>query len=167
MSKIPVDFHTTTLAPSLLAGQYVVTSFNTYTPWVLWKQFRPLVPAIPHRVDDSLVALHRYPEGLDLTQVGADEHFEQWALVEVTQAEGLPEMVKPLHLEGGDYAVFEHSGTMEDFQAAMQWLITHGLPRQQLALDARPYFEVMDHRYKGPADPSSVETVYVPVKAMI
>lgn len=149
----------------LLAGQFTTTTFQTYTPWKLWQQFRPLVKDIPGRLDETLMAMHRYPQGLDMTQVAADQPFEQWALVQIQQEDKMPDGIHTWWMEGGDYAVFEQSGTVENFRASMHWLIAEGLPPQQLALDARPYFEIMDHRYKGPADPDSLETVYVPVKS--
>jgi len=89
--------------------------------------------------------------------------FEKCAAIEVDsdRFDGF----EKIGLEGGKYAVFEHSGSVSNFPQTMQKFYQEWLPKSGYELDNRAHFETFDEHY-DPFSESSVELIWIPIKAL-
>lgn len=147
-----------------LAGISIETSIMEKRTRDIWKQFRTLQKDIPNQITDKSYSVEVYPAGVDMKFLNEKTRFEKWAAVAVSSTEDLPDGVKSLTINESLYANFLHRGTLDTFPETMHEFYSIWLPESEYEIDDRPHFEVMDERYKGPADPSSIEEIYVPVK---
>ena len=117
---------------------------------------------IPNTVGSNLYSVQVYPTDYFIKFAPAKE-FEQWAAIEVSSFNGLPDDYARMTLPGGLYAVFTHKGPASTGTQTLAYIFNEWLPASDHVLDDRPHFELMDHRYKNES-PDSEEEIWVPVQ---
>ncbi len=151
-----------TLAPKLLAGRSVSMCLANNQIPALWQSFMPLRRHINHAVGTDLYSLQVYNGQYSLATFTPNVMYTQWAAIEISQAQNLPEGIGTFELPGGLYAVFIHRGTPAAFPQTLQAIHNQWLPTSGFAIDNRPHFELLGAKYKN-NHPDSEEEVWVPI----
>ena len=125
----------------------------------LWQSFMPQKKNIAGA--GNLISMHRYGPGY-FTHFNPNALFEKWAAAEAEHSVAPPPGLETFLIPGGLYAGFLYRGLPQDFFATGQYIYTAWLPGSGYALDDRPHFFVMDHRYRH-NDPTSEEEFWIPV----
>jgi AraC family transcriptional regulator len=148
-----------------IVGMSIITSLAINKTVELWKKFMPRRNEIRNVQNDyNLYDMQVYEAGLDLTSFTPDTQFEQWAGVEVSGFENIPEGMESRTIKGGEYAVFIHKGAASEFHETSNYIFRQWLPSSKYNLDDRDHFQIMGKKYLGPANPNSEEEVWVPIK---
>ncbi|WP_229593259.1 GyrI-like domain-containing protein [Rossellomorea vietnamensis] len=146
-----------------LIGKFKVMSLSEDSTKALWQSFMPHRKAISHRVDEKLYNMKVFDSGLDVKQLTPATPFVKWAAVEVEAFENTPEVMDTYTMKGGLYAMFLHQGPASTFHETLKYIHTVWMPSSEYQLDDREHFERFDEHY-NPADPSSVEEVWIPIR---
>ena len=127
----------------------------------LWRSFMPRRKAISNRTSQEYMSMQIYPHGP--TQIAdPSAMFTKWAVVQVENFDAVPEGMKTYTLNGGLYAVFQHTGPATDLSTVM-YIFQEWLPRSDYALDDREHFEVLPSNYNA-LDPNAHEEFWIPVR---
>ena len=151
-----------TLTPKHLAGRCAIMSLQNFRNYELWRYFMNTKRGIPNTVGSNLYSVQVYPTDYFIKFAPAKE-FEQWAAIEVSSFNGLPDDYARMTLPGGLYAVFTHKGPASTGTQTLAYIFNEWLPASDHVLDDRPHFELMDHRYKNES-PDSEDEIWVPVQ---
>ena len=89
--------------------------------------------------------------------------FDEWAVVEVSGIEDLPDGMDSHVLPGGAYAVFVHRGPAATFPETARHIYGTWLPNSAYELDNRPHFAVMPADYR-PDDMEAEEEFWIPIR---
>lgn len=144
-----------------LMGKKIITSISKGETSKLWRPFRQLIREQTGPNPSQFFSIHRYGKEMKEGGFTIDTLFEKCAAIE--QSSNRPDGLENIQLEGGVYAVFEHSGSVSKFQNRMQVFYTEWLPISGYCLDDRAHFETFDETY-DPFSESSVELIWIPVK---
>ena len=137
-------------------------SFSNNQTHELWKSFMPSRREIKNNIGSDLYSVEVY-EPLYFKNFNPEKEFDEWAVVEVTDFETVPEDMETLISPRGLYAVFLHKGAASKGPETYQYIFGTWLPASDFLLDNRPHFAVMGEKYKND-DPDSEEEVWIPVK---
>lgn len=154
-----------TLTPTLLMGHCLPMTLAQNRTAELWSGFMPQRHTIAPTLGPELYSVQVYDT---LPQPGPGmltQPFVKWATLAVPAEAPLPEGMQQLQLPGGLYAVFQYRGLPSQAGPFFQAIFTQWLPASGYALDHRPHFERLDHRYSN-NDPASEEEVWIPIKAV-
>ncbi|MBN3519848.1 GyrI-like domain-containing protein [Algoriphagus lutimaris] len=145
-----------------LMGQKILTSISKKETSKLWKPFRQTLKE-KDLFPKLFYSIHRYGKAVQEGSFSLDTQFEKCAAIELDfdRIDGF----EKISLEGGKYAVFEHSGSVSKFQQAMQKFYQEWLPSSGYGLDNRAHFETFDESY-DPFSESSVELIWTPIKVL-
>ncbi|MBX7240794.1 MAG: GyrI-like domain-containing protein [Bacteroidia bacterium] len=147
------------LTEKKLVGKCMIMSLKEYKIAELWRSFMPERNKIPRKLSNvELVSLKNYE---DILTGNPEQKFEQWALTEVTDFEGIPDGMSPFVLKGGLYARFDYKGL--NTPDIFIYIYGTWLPSSGYLLDNRPHFEVLGEKYKN-GDPDSEEEIWIPLK---
>lgn len=150
-----------TLSVKTLIGKRITMSLTNNKTGELWKAFMPSRHEIKNVIGTDLFSLQTY--GSDYFKAfNPTAEFEKWALVEVSDANDIPNEMEVFNLPGGMYAVFFYKGLNTD-PSIFQYIFSEWLPKSEYNLDNRPHFEILGTKYKN-NDPNSEEEIYIPVK---
>lgn len=152
-----------TIDPIQLVGMSIEMSISNNNTGELWQRFMPRRMEIQHLVKEEFYSLQRYEGGLDVENFDNEVVFEQWAAMQVSTLEALPEGMESMQIEGGQYAVFVHKGLAGTFGKTSGYIFGEWLPNSGYALDERAHFQLMGEKYYGPNDPDSEEEVWIPI----
>ncbi|WP_227009012.1 GyrI-like domain-containing protein [Christiangramia fulva] len=147
-----------------LVGIKIATSLADDKTSLLWKRFMNLKDAIQNEVNTDLFSVQVYGENFISGDFDTNSVFEKWAAIEVNNFDFIPKGLQKLIIPEGDYAVFTHKGTAQQFAETSKFIFEDWLPNSDYQLEARPHFEVLGKDYKGPEDPKSEEKIWIPVK---
>ena len=75
----------------------------------------------------------------------------------------VPDQFITFEIPKGQYAVFLHRGTSDDFYKTSQFIFGEWLPNSQYQLDDRPHFAVMGGNYYDHENPKSIEEIWIPI----
>jgi AraC family transcriptional regulator len=117
---------------------------------------------IENRIGTNLYSLQIYNEDY-FEKFNPSAIFEKWALAEVSDFEYLPEGLKSFELHGGEYAVFNYTGSAENAPQIFGYIFGTWLPSSGYMLGNRPHFEVLGPKYKQNSSDSE-EEIWIPVK---
>jgi AraC family transcriptional regulator len=130
----------------------------------LWSLFMPRMQEINNKKDDHFIAVYLYPEAMGMNDFTLQTIYKTPAAVPVTNfPEILPQHMEAFIIPEGLYAVFEHKGTVSDFNKTTDYVYNKWLPESNYSLCKRPHFEILGNRYLGPNNPGSIEDVYIPI----
>lgn len=149
------------LGEKKLVGKRLLMSLSDNKTQKLWESFMPLRKEIKNTVDSTLISLQNY-HPIHFISFDAARVFEKWAAVEVNDFAHIPDHLEKFTVPAGLYAVFLYKGLSGD-GAIFRYIFSEWLPSSAYALDGRPHFEVLDHKYKN-NDPNSEEEIWIPVK---
>ena len=150
-----------TISEKKLVGLRLTMSFANYRTGELWKSFMPRRKEIAHNLTGDLISMALY-KSAHFAEFNAENEFERWATVEVSDFDNVPPEMETFVLPGGLYAVFDYKGLNTD-SSIFRYMLGTWLPDSGYVLDDRPHFEVLGKRYKN-NDPASEEEVWIPVK---
>ncbi|MEM9686369.1 MAG: GyrI-like domain-containing protein [Bacteroidota bacterium] len=153
-----------TIKARKLIGMRIRTSASENNTRYLWQQFKPRVKEIKNTVNANFYAVEVYDKAINLSDFNLDITFEQWAAIEVTDFNKIPEGMEPHTLSGGMYAVFIHKGPAHTFYNTLQYIYGIWLPYSEFESDNREHFEIMGKDYTNPNDPNAEEEVWIPIK---
>jgi AraC family transcriptional regulator len=128
----------------------------------LWRSFMPVRSTVLNRIGSHFFSMQVYPES-ETGQLSPDTRFTKWAVVEVSDADHIPDGMESYSIEGGKYAVFVHSGPASAFPKTMGFIFQNWLPNSEFELDSREHFEVLEEGY-SPIDPNATEEIWIPIK---
>lgn len=150
------------IQPKELVGQKIVTSISKKETSKLWRPFRRTLKE-KDLFPNLFYSINRYGKVMQEGNFSMATLFEKCAAIEVDsdRFDGF----EKIGLEGGKYAVFEHSGSVSNFQHTMQKFYQEWLPKSGYELDNRAHFETFDEHY-DPFSESSVELIWIPIKAL-
>ena len=151
-----------TLTPKHLAGRCAIMSLQNFRNYELWRYFMSTKRGIPNTVGSNLYSVQVYPTDYFI-KFAPEKEFEQWAAIEVSNFDGLPDEYARMTLPGGLYAVFTHKGPASTGTQTLAYIFNEWLPASDYMVDDRPHFELMDDRYKNES-PDSEEEMWVPVQ---
>ena len=97
------------------------------------------------------------------TKVTPATEFDQWAAVEVSAYDEIPEGMQSYDITGGLYATFIHKGKASGFPKTMHYIHNVWLPGSGYDIDSREHFELLGEKYKNDSEESE-EEVWVPIK---
>ena len=146
-----------------LIGLSLQTFLAENKTFELWRTFKPRVKEINNRVHTGYYSIQVYNDDFDIRQFTPNIIFEKWAATEVSDFDDTPEGLKDFTLPGGDYAVFIHKGTSQEFPKTAGYIYGEWLPKSKYTLDNRPHFEYIPENNK-PNDPNAEEEVWIPIK---
>lgn len=129
----------------------------------LWQRFMPHKKNIPGA--GNLISTNLYPAGY-FNRFDPAARFEKWAATEVAGPAEPPDGLESFIIPAGLYAGILYRGLPQDFFATGRYVYSEWLPQSGYAMDQRPHFFVMGHRYKH-NDPSSEEEFWIPVKKLV
>lgn len=150
-----------TLAEKKLVGKRLLMSLSDNKTQKLWESFMPFRKDIKNTVDTTLISLQNY-HPLYFISFDVNRVFEKWATVEVADFTDIHGDLEKFTVPAGLYAVFFYKGLSGD-GAIFRYIFSEWLPNSDYALDQRPHFEVLDHKYKN-NDPDSEEEIWIPIK---
>jgi AraC family transcriptional regulator len=151
-----IQFH-----PSIsLIGNSQEMTFSNDLSVSMWQAFMPRRHEIKDRLGEDLYSVQVYPEAFDF---GMNTTFTKWAAAAVDASTIVPEGMEIVVIPEGVYAVFVYKGIPADAEPFFRYIFTEWLPASDYDLDNRPHFELLSSLYKH-NDPSSEETVWIPVK---
>lgn len=159
--KSPEIFH---IKGKKLVGIKVTTSLADDKTSLLWKRFMSSRKAIQNEKSQDLFSVQVYGENFIKGEFDTNSVFEKWAAMEVINFDSIPKGLQQLEIPEGDYAVFNHKGTAQQFAETSQFIFEKWLPNSEYSLEARPHFEVLGKEYKGPENPESEEKIWIPIK---
>lgn len=118
----------------LVAGfsQYF-TPANTQVIGQLWQRFIPHIGKVPGQVDDVTYGVCCNPDG----QGG----FEYIAGVQISKLDDLPEHYRWIELQPQQYAVFEHTGSLQQLPRTFDYIWQAWLPQSGHQAADTPCFE--------------------------
>lgn len=147
-----------------LIGVSVSMTLSEPKTAALWQHWMPRRQEIVKALSNDFISMSLYPaDYFDAFHPHLD--FEQWAAVEVSDFQHVPEGMKTFVLPAGRYAVFHYKGPAGD-ASIFQAIFTQWLPASDFVLDHRPHFEVLGekfHRHR----PDSEEEIWIPVQPKI
>ncbi|MET2986391.1 GyrI-like domain-containing protein [Aureibaculum conchae] len=146
-----------------LVGLSIQTCLAENKTRELWQTFRPLVKEVSNTVNTDFYSLQVYDNDFGIKPFTPQTEFEKWAAVEVSNFDNIPKNLKSFILAGGDYAVFIHKGTPQQFHKTASYIYGEWLPKSNYQLDNRPHFEIIPENNKLD-DPSAEEEVWIPIK---
>lgn len=147
-----------------LVGIKVSTSLAHDKTSLLWKRFMSLRNTIRNEESQDLFSVQVYGENFIKGDFDSNSVFEKWAAMEVKNFEFIPKGLQKLEIPEGDYAIFTHHGTAQQFAETSKFIFENWLPDSDYNLEPRPHFEVLGKEYKGPENPESEERIWIPVK---
>ena len=151
-----------TIAKKKLVGKRIRMSLADPKQFELWNGFMPRRKEIKSAASNDLYSVEVY-DGLDyFKNFSPNTTFDEWAAVEVTDLNSVPEGFETLIIPAGLYAVFIHKGPSSKGFETYQYIFGAWLPSSDYILDHRPHFAVMGEKYKN-EDPDSEEELWVPV----
>lgn len=158
-----MEFRVEVCPERILLGCRKTMSLRDHQVAALWSEFRASASGISHRIGNHWINLKEY--GRDyFTSFNPAKIFDQWAVVEVSKIDRVPEGMEVFYLASGLYAVFEYRGTAAGAASFFQKIFTSVLPQSEFSLDHRPFFEVLPSDYR-PDDPAAQEEVWIPIRA--
>lgn len=146
-----------------LVGMEVSTSFAADKTAQLWSSFMPQRKLIKNALSTDLYSVNLYPSVFSLENFSPQQEFTKWAVVPVSSHNEVPSEMKAYQIEAGKYARFKHIGPAHTFPKTMAFILGEWLPQNNLEVDDRPHFEVLQPGY-NPMDKNAKEWVYIPVK---
>lgn len=147
-----------------LVGIKVSTSLADDKTSLLWKRFMSSREAIRNEKNSDLFSVQVYGENFIEGEFDTNSVFEKWAAMEVENHDFIPKGLQKLEIPEGDYAVFTHHGTAQQFAETSRFIFEEWLPNSDYRLEPRPHFEVLGKEYKGPENPESEEKIWIPIK---
>lgn len=149
-----------------LVGLRCKTSLIQNNIPTLWKIFVRRKQEILHNTDNGLFGVSGYnlSRGFDPKKFSATSMIEKWATVEVSDDSNIPEDMALYNLTGGKYAKFIHLGGKKNIQMSFEYIYSVWLPNSIYDLDNRDHFEHYPKGYKGPDNPDSELSIYIPIK---
>ncbi|MBK7225390.1 MAG: GyrI-like domain-containing protein [Saprospiraceae bacterium] len=155
--------HYQSILPKILVGHQLESSFSENNSFQLWSGFMPKRNLIPNRFDENYYSVQLFKDGIDyFTDLNAK--YTKWAAVQVKSSLDKPEGFDLLTIPAGEYAVFIHKGTSQDFIKTSQYIYGEWLPKSKYKLASRPHFEILGSKYKL-NDPNSEEEVWIPIQS--
>lgn len=148
------------LSSKKLLGMRIRTSRGTFQPYELWSKFMPQKKYIKNTVDEHLYSMQVYAEN---EKVAPATEFDQWAAVEVSTTQDIPDGLEAYDFGGGLYAVFIHKGTAAAFPQTIHYIHAVWLPDSEYEIDNREHFERLGEKY-DPASDDSEEEVWIPIR---
>lgn len=130
---------------------------------LLWKKFKTHLAPLGMAIGRTYFSVSCYGKEVAEGNFNLQTEFEKWAATPILSEEKKEEGLDEINIPAGLYAFFLHKGLPQDFPKTSQFIYQSWLPKSGYILDARPHFEVLDHRYKL-NDPDSEEQVWIPVK---
>lgn len=128
----------------------------------LWQRFMPRRGEIKRRTNANYLAMRVFHSSAG-EQVTPLTPFDEWAVVEVSDIDDLPDGLDSYSLPGGDYAVFVHRGPASTFPETAGHVYGTWLPNSPYELDDRPHFAAMGPQYR-PDDPEAEEELWIPIR---
>lgn len=151
------------LVEKKLIGHFIEMSFTENKTFQLWNGFMPKRKEIENVLNANLYSLEVYPENY-FDDFDANDIFQKWAAVEVSDYENVPYEMQTLLIPSGLYAVFLHLGPATEGHKTYNYIFAEWLPNSEYLVDERPHFAVMNEKYKKD-DPTSEEEIWIPIKS--
>lgn len=151
-----------TITEKKLIGLQLTTSFANNRTAELWKKFMPARKQIKNSVSNDLYSVEIYPSADFFASFTPERNFQQWAAVEVTDFETIPDGMEKLLLPAGDYAMFIYRGAAKNASSFYKEIFGEWLPASGYRLDPRPHFALMGAAYKNDSEDSE-ETIWIPI----
>lgn len=161
MKESRIDPEIKVLTEKKLVGQKLTVSYSQHNVSDLWKSFMPRRKEILHIMNSDLISMAVYGP-LFFDDFSMNTNFEQWAAVEVSDFDSIPDKMDKYLLGGGLYAVFNYKGPSSD-TSVFKYIFEKWLPNSGFLLDDRPHFEILGEKYKND-DPDSEEEIWIPVR---
>ena len=153
-----------TLPTRLVIGMHQAASLVAESRTAqLWQAFMPRLQEIRNRPNEELMALQVYPEGYFGPAFSPTLEFQEWAGVEVSSADDVPEGMEVLTIPGGRFARFVYKGMAKDFGELARYMYSEWLPQSGERAAEKAHFQVMGKKYLGHESPESEEEVFVPL----
>ena len=152
-----------TLEEKTLVGKSIIMTFNDNKTSDLWRSFMPYRNQIKNRISTDLYSLQVYDKTFENDDFNPHITFTKYALVEVSQADELPENMTVFELPKGLYAVFNYKGMAKDVPSFFYQIMKVWLPQSNYNIDDRPHFELIKENY-NPMDENAEEEFFIPIK---
>ncbi len=152
------------LKKKMLVGISVKTSLANNNIPQLWNDFMPRIDGITNNQNTGCYEIHQFDSEFKMENFTENMEFEKWAAIEIDNFDYIPEGLKSLIIEGGEYAVFEHKGTMSNIQMSFDYVYGTWLPNSVYKTDKRADFELYGQKYLGPEHPESITELWIPIK---
>ncbi|MGC4039779.1 MAG: GyrI-like domain-containing protein [Flavobacterium sp.] len=146
-----------------LIGKKLKMFFANDNTFKLWQSFMPYRSEIKNQSGSDLYSVNIYNRVSFFESFNATHEYDKWAAVAVQDFDEIPESMQTLIIPEGLYAVFHYVGRPSDAQPTFGYIYGEWLPKSGYEIDDRPYFALMDEKYKG-EDPLSEEEFWVPIK---
>lgn len=152
-----------TIIPKTLVGLQIRMTLANNKTSELWRAFLPRKEEIQHRTNTDRYSIQVFDSPQHMNNFTPHTEFDKWAAVEVSDTTHLPQDMKSITIEAGQYAVFLHHGAAHTFQKTFGYIFGKWLPASGYQLDHRPQFEIMQADY-NPFDDNAQEEVWIPIR---
>jgi len=146
-----------------LIGIHCQTSLVQNNIPMLWQVFMRRQHEIDDSLDNGRFGISGYKE-FDPTLFSANAMIDKWAAVEVSAVDRIPQDMVTYELSGGTYARFIHRGGKRNIQVSFEYIYSTWLPNSIYEIDNRDHFEHYPQGYKGPENPDSELSIFLPIK---
>ncbi|MEZ4945949.1 MAG: GyrI-like domain-containing protein [Cyclobacteriaceae bacterium] len=152
-----------TITPKTLVGLQIRMNLANNKTSELWRTFLQRKEEIHHRTNTDRYSIQVFDSPQHMNTFTPLTEFDKWAAVEVNDATRMPQGMKSITIEAGQYAVFIHHGAAHTFQKTFDHIFGVWLPASGYQFDHRPQFEIMKADY-NPFDDNAQEEVWIPIK---
>lgn len=152
-----------TITPKTLVGLQIRMSLANNKTSELWRAFLQRKEEIQNRTHTDRYSIQVFDPSQDINTFTPHTEFDKWAAVEVSDTTGVPQGMKSITIEAGQYAVFIHHGAAHTFPKTFDHIFRVWLPTSGYQLDHRPQFEIMQANY-NPFDDNAQEEVWIPIR---
>lgn len=129
----------------------------------LWDRFKRLQDDIPNSMaGDRLFSI--CDTELSVYDEDGDIVFRHIVGTEVSSYGNIPEMFVMKTLKAGRYAVFTHTGYLNNLEKTYDYIWGTWYLATKEKLDARTDFEIYDLRFRGVDNPDTEVDIYIPIK---
>jgi AraC family transcriptional regulator len=145
-----------------ILGMRAQMSYAMYNATAVWQRFMPRRKEIKNSIGNDLYSIQVFGANY-WKQFDPTVSFDKWVGVAVLNTDVIPLDMETLLIPAGLFVVFTFVGDETKAPAFFEQIYAHWLPNSIYDLDDRPHFEILGEKYKR-FDPTSEETVWIPVK---
>ncbi len=149
------------LLPKKIIGMSLETSLIDNKTVQLFKTFMPRKKEVSNVISKDVFDIRVYSSSY-YANFNPATNFTKWAAVEVSIFEQIPNGMKSITLEGGQYAVFTITSA-ESTPSAFQYIFTQWLPNSEYELADRPHFDILGEKTQQ-RNPDAEEEIWIPVQ---
>ncbi|MCC0646958.1 AraC family transcriptional regulator [Clostridioides sp. ZZV15-6598] len=129
----------------------------------LWERFREIHHMVPNTLPSSR-AFGICEAAPQIHLLSETMEFNETIGLEVSSYESIPSLFVSKNIDGGKYAVFTHTGSLDKLDKTYEYIWGTWFLSTNEEIDIRDDFEIYDERFLGPDNVDSQIDICIPIK---